>query len=105
MTGIAAAAMHPIGLGSRRLRIGRSRTVLLLVGRSVIVPSAAAVHEEHGQRAGKEEEQEDESRCAQDTPPFVVGPSSLARGGEGHVNLVCRWHEFKVGTITARSAA
>ena len=105
MTGIAAAAMHPIGLGSRRLRIGRCRPFLLLVGRSVIVPSAAAMHEEHRDGASKEEEQNDESCCAQGTPPFVSGTSSLDGGGEGHVNLVCRWHEFKVGTITARSAA
>lgn len=63
----------PNGLSDGRLRTRGRRHVLLLVGRPVFVPSAAAVHEEHGHRASKQEEQENESCGAHSEPPSVMG--------------------------------
>ena len=78
VSGMPAAAVCLPGLAGGPLSVGVRRPVLRVVVRPVSVP-AAAVHEEHGQRAGEEEKEQDEGCRVHRAPPFVLLAGQLRR--------------------------
>ena len=87
LSGVAAAAVSVLGLDSGLPRSLARRLVLLRIG--AVGVSSAAVHEEHRDRASKQEKQKEEGRRIHCAPPFIGVNLSLRRVREGRVKLVC----------------
>jgi len=71
VSGVPAVAACLPGLAGVPLSVGLRRPMLRVVRRPVSVP-AVPVHEEHGQRAGEEEKEQDEGCRVHRAPPFVL---------------------------------
>lgn len=84
MTGVPAPALCLPRFAGARLGVGVRRPVLRVVVQSVRV-SSAAVHEEHGQWAGEEQEEQDQGCRVHRAPPFVCLLHSVGGGSEGRV--------------------
>jgi hypothetical protein len=73
VSGVPAPAVRLPRVTGGRFGVRGRRLTLRVVVRSVGM-TAAAMHEEHRDRAGEEEKQKDEGRCAHGVPPFVACP-------------------------------